>query len=234
MPKSDSKSLSYHFQTSTLLTNLEPEQNYTIDISIGHHGPVPGQDANSDPKYTIRLSDNTLDFGAICGFAYAPCPLVGRNDSIYETLSLPFQAESTEETLTVYLSWYNGNFDVPLYLDGVTIKLTSDDSPAVERTASSNSSLSMSAYESFLSQATKTSAVLSATMSTVAAPTKTPLELTCKTPEACPDRPKTEITNKTLSNSGFENGLDGWDFLPQAGNFDITLTNQSFEGSLAA
>jgi hypothetical protein len=234
VPKSDSKSLSYHFQTSILLANLEPEQNYTIDISIGHHSSVSGQDANSDPKYTIRLSDNTLDYGAICGFAYAPCPLIGRNNSIYETLSLSFQAESNEETLTVYLSWYNGNFDVPLYLDGVTVKLAPEDSPAVERTASSNASSLTAAYESLLSAITTTSIIASATISTAPAPTKTPLELTCKTPEACPDRPKTEITNKTLSNSGFENGLDGWDFLPQAGNFDITLTNESFEGSLAA
>ncbi|KAF3036669.1 hypothetical protein E8E12_003176 [Didymella heteroderae] len=226
VPKPDSRSLSYHFQTSTLLTNLEPERNYTINISIGHHEPVPGQNAYSDPKYTIRLSDNTLDFGAICGFAYAPCPLIGRNGSIYETLSLPFQAESIEETLTVYLSWYNGNFDVPLYLDGVTVKPASDDSPTVERTASSNSSSPTTAYESLLSPIT--------TASTAAMPTKTPLELTCKTPEACPDRPRTEITNNTLANGGFENGLTGWDFLPQAGNFDITLTNQSFEGGLAA
>ncbi|KAL1653699.1 hypothetical protein SLS61_003847 [Didymella pomorum] len=232
VPKSDSKSLSYHFQTSILLANLEPEQNYTIDISIGHHSSVSGQDANSDPKYTIRLSDNTLDYGAICGFAYAPCPLIGRNNSIYETLSLSFQAESNEETLTVYLSWYNGNFDVPLYLDGVTVKLAPEDSPAVERTASSNASSLTAAYESLLSAITTTSIIASATISTAPAPTKTPLELTCKTPEACPDRPKTEITNKTLSNSGFENGLDGWDFLPQAGNFDITLTNESFEVEL--
>jgi hypothetical protein len=234
VPKPNSKSLSYHFQTSTFLINLEPEQNYTINISIGHHGPVLGQNADSDPKYTIRLSDNTLGFGAICGFAYAPCPLIGRNDSIYETLSLPFQAENTEETLTVYLSWYNGNFDVPLYLDDVNVRLAPDNSPAVERTASSNESSPTAAYESLLSAITTTSKIDSATTSTAAAPTDTPLELTCKTPEACPDPPKTEITNKILSNSGFENGLEGWDFLPQVGNFDITLTNQSFEGSFAA
>lgn len=233
MPKSDSKLLSYHFQTSTLLSNLEPEQNYTINISIGHHGPVPELNVYSDPKYTIRLSDNTLDFGAICGFAYAPCPLTGGNNSIYETLSLPFQAESTEETLTVYLSWYNGNFDVPLYLDGITVKIAPDDSPAVERTASSSSSSPTAAYESLLSVIATKSLGASSTISTAAAPTKTPLELTCKTPEACPDRPRTEITNQTLSNSGFEIGLTGWEFLPQAGNFDITLTNQSLEGSLA-
>lgn len=237
MPKPDSRSLSQHFQTSTTLINLEPEHNYTIDLSIGHHGPVAGHNAYSDPKYTVRLSDNTLSFGAICGFSYAPCPLTGRNNSIYTTLSLPFQADSTEETLIVYLSWYNGNFDIPLYLDGVTVRPALDDALAVERTASSNSSSPTAVSESSVSVGSTASRVTSdasAITSTAAVQTKTPLELTCKTPESCPDRPKLEITNKTLPNGGFENGLEDWDFLPQAGNFDITLTNQSFEGRLAA
>jgi hypothetical protein len=234
VPKPNNRSLSYHFQTSTLLTNLEPEQNYTINISIGHHAPVPGKSAYSDPKYTIRLSESVLDFGAICGFVYAPCPLTGHNNSVYETLSLPFQAETTEETLVVYLSWYNGNFDVPLYLDDITVEPALDDGPVVERTASLSSSSPTNAYESLLSAIVTTSTFASATTSIAALPTETPLELTCKTPEACPDRPKTEITNRTLSNGGFEKGLEGWDFVPQAGNFDIVLTNQSFEGSLAA
>lgn len=234
MPKSDNKSLSYHFQTTTLLTNLEPKNNYTINISIGHHAPVTGNYAYSDPKYTIRLSDISLGNGAICGFAFTPCPVTGRNSSIYETLNLPFQAEKTNQTLTVYLSWYNGNFDVPLYLDGVTVKPALDDTPTVERTASSNSSSPTAILSTSLTVTTTTPNIAATTTTKAAAHTKTPLELTCKTIESCPDRPKTEITNTTLSNGGFENGLKGWDFLPQTGNFDIALTNQSYEGSLAA
>lgn len=196
---------------------------------------MSGKNAYSDPKYTIRLSDNVLDFGAICGFVYTSCPLTGRNNSVYETMSLPFQAESTEETLTVYLSWYNANFDIPIYLDGITVRPAPVDASALERTESSSTFLPTLSNESPLSAASSSSKAVSLTTASAAGmQTKTPLELTCKTPGACPDRPRTEITNKTLTNSGFESGLEGWDFLPQAGNFDIVLTNQSFEGSTAA
>jgi hypothetical protein len=61
--------------------------------------------------------------------------------------------------------------------------------------------------------------------------------------QACPrSLPKDEwhnetrpdITNKSLSNSGFESGFVNWSFSSEGGAFDITLTNQSIEGCLAA
>lgn len=76
----------------------------------------------ADPKYTIRLGDALLGYGAICGFAYAACPLTGQGESVWDDLEVGFRAKEAEERLTVYLSWYNGNFGVPLFLDGASVR----------------------------------------------------------------------------------------------------------------
>lgn len=57
----------------------------------------------------------------MCGFSDA-CPFAGLFGSGYDRLGAWFVAGSVEEELVVYLSWYNGNFDVPLYLDDLVVE----------------------------------------------------------------------------------------------------------------
>lgn len=122
VPKLDSTAMSQHFQVSTTLINLQASQNYTLDLAIGHPQIIDTQGDVSDPRYTIRMSNRLLGGGTVCGFSSNPCPLTGLKNSTYTVLSTPFQATFPEESLTVYLSWYNGNFDVPLYLDFVNVR----------------------------------------------------------------------------------------------------------------
>ncbi|KAJ8112547.1 hypothetical protein OPT61_g5108 [Boeremia exigua] len=237
IPKLESRSLAQHFQISTMLINLEPSYNYTIDLSVGNPPGADGRNAIYDPKYTVRLKDHLLGYGAICGFAYAPCPLTGLNNSTYTTLNMPFRADSTNATLTVYLSWYNGNFDVPLYLDSVFVRAT-------DNLVSNSSDPVQSDSQVTTSSPLNPRLVVSSTASDISSATSVPVEktdvpdalgLTCPTPESCSGGPPPlEITSRTLRNSGFEDGVEGWDFVAEPGKFEITRTKQSVEGDFAA
>ncbi len=236
MPKPDSRSLTHHFQVSTQIVNLQPSDNYTVDLSIGHRKVAEGQNPIYDPKYTIRLKDRLLNYGAICGFAYSPCPLTGSNNSAYTTMSMPFQADSPNATLTVYLSWYNGNFHVPLYLDSVVVR--SGGNEASNAASSTDSSLQVTASAS-LAPRLEVSSITSKANSVTSAPageTDVPdaSGLTCPMPDSCLDQPPPlEITERTLRNSGFENSLEGWEFISKAGKFRIARTKQSLDGDFA-
>ena len=76
-----------------------------------------------------------VGYGTVCGFSGDACPYAGLNNSTYMVLTVPFQARSPDEDLTVYLSWYNGNFNVPLYLDNVFVRSSPDDSSVEVRTS---------------------------------------------------------------------------------------------------
>lgn len=65
--------------------------------------------------------------------------------------------------------------------------------------------------------------------------TPKPSDLTCPTPESCLGDPSVKITNWTLANSNIEpDNLDGWNLLPEEGICDVSISNQTFEGSSAA
>lgn len=225
-PKPDSRSLSHHFQVSTTLANLQPSNNYIIDLSIGHPHVAEAQDPIYDPKYTVRLADSLLGYGAICGFAYSPCPLTGLNNSTYTTLSMQFQADDPTETLTVYLSWYNGNFDVPLYLDSVIVRPSDNDM------SSNDISEDVIPRSIWPSNPAENDSLMPASAVETGVPNI--LGLTCPTPESCPDGPPpTDITQHALRNSGFDEDTEGWDFFATAGDFEITRTRQSLEGDFA-
>lgn len=123
LPRPPTTSLAQHFQISTTLHFLTSNNPYTLTLNIGHP-PITTTPVNpiADPKYTIRLGDALLGYGAICGFAYAGCPLTGEGESVWDALEVNFTAKGEEEVLVVYLSWYNGNFEVPLFLDGVGVR----------------------------------------------------------------------------------------------------------------
>lgn len=217
---------------------MEPQQNYILNISIGHRKVDRAKNPSSDPKYSIRLSNTLLGYGPVCGFAYSPCPLIGLNNSTYSTLSLPFQADDRNETLTVYMSWYNANFDVPIYLDAVAVQPSNFSTP--DSSGSTRLSLKATSSESLRTTSLASLSTINtisssqATSSAVVTKKPGPADKTCPTPESCKDEPPVDITNKTLSNSGFETGLEGWDFLQNEGTFEIGITNQSFEGNSAA
>lgn len=62
-----------------------------------------------------------VGYGSVCGFSGTNCTLDGRGNSTYMNVSVPFLAHSDMEVFTVYLSWFNGNFGVPLFLDGLVV-----------------------------------------------------------------------------------------------------------------
>ncbi|XPS68135.1 hypothetical protein M3J09_000426 [Ascochyta lentis] len=264
VPRSGITAQSAHFQTSTSFINMQPSRDYMVDLAIGHRAIVHQQTAMSDPKYTIRMSNRLLGRGTVCGFSSFPCPLTGLNNSTYMVLSMQFQADSPTEDLTVYLSWYNGNLDISLYLDSVSVGLAPDDAFVNTDPSESLSQLSSSAplvARSLIATETTSSSVTSTLIkrasrisNTVSAPFRKcsaldPSVLTSSSPPyssksiPCPrtlpnstrwSHPPPDITHKTLANSGFENGLRGWQFFPTGGTFDIATTNQSLEGCFAA
>lgn len=142
VPKPNITVLSAHLLVSTTLIDLQPSHNYTVSIAIGHRKVAIRQAAWLDTKYSIRISNTMVGYGTVCGFSSDSCPYAGLNNSTYMALTFPFQAYGPSQNLTVYLSWYNGNFNVPIYLDNVFVRPFSDNtSMALEQSASPSSLL---------------------------------------------------------------------------------------------
>ncbi|UPX18515.1 uncharacterized protein EKO05_0008814 [Ascochyta rabiei] len=206
------------------------------------------------------MSNSLLSRGNVCGFSSSPCPLVGLNNSMYMVLSMQFQADSPTEELTVYFSWYNGNFDIPLYLDSVSVRPGSEDvltdsnpsernsqrlvsAPLVTRSSIATGITPPSAQPSLIKRTPAISSAVSAPFrecsalnSSISAAPNSSTSISCSRSLPNSTRwstPPPDITRKTLANSGFEDGLRGWQFLLTGGTFDVATTNQSLEGCSA-
>ena len=173
---------------------------------------------------------------------------------------MTFTANCSTGDLIIYLSWYNGNFDTPIYLDRVTIEPLFGTAPT--SMAASDSSLQLSTAASLAAGTVVPSSTTKTTLTTMTSAIDAKVSKSSKeallasrsgvsgvlapsassTSQACPrslprdkwqDNTRPNITSKSLPNSGFERGFKDWWFSPEGGTFDISLTNQSIEGCLA-